>query len=85
MSRQFTQVKDIVKQYLEINKNNYDGLCNDSGECACLKSDLAPCGNMAQECMPGYIHSHSEDKTLFVIYPDKDVVFSDEEIEKANS
>ena len=45
-------VKEIIIDYLE--KNGYDGLCNDFGECGCLKDDLAPCECISTECKPGY-------------------------------
>lgn len=45
-------VLDIVRQYLE--SNGYDGLY-DAGECACKRDDLAPCGNIGHDCMPGYL------------------------------
>ena len=44
-------VLDIVKKYLD--ENGYDGLYSDY-ECACLKDDLAPCGEMNMDCRAGY-------------------------------
>lgn len=43
-------IRDICIKYLE--KNGYDGLC--SGDCACLISDLMPCGEPNVNCDPGY-------------------------------
>ena len=45
-------VLEIVRQYLE--SNGYDGLYDD-GECACKRDDLAPCGSIGHDCMPGYL------------------------------
>lgn len=45
-------VIEIVQGYLE--QNGYDGLFY-PGECACRKSDLAPCGNINEQCQPGYL------------------------------
>lgn len=45
-------VIDIVKERLY--KDNYDGLFNEDGECACLRDDLAPCGQIYENCMAGH-------------------------------
>lgn len=45
-------VLEIVRAYLE--QNGYDGLYA-SCECACKKDDLAPCGQIGEECEAGYI------------------------------
>lgn len=49
-----TNVLEIVRQYLKT--NGYDGLYNEDGQCACLLTDLHPCGdyNDISECSPGY-------------------------------
>lgn len=44
--------KQIVLQYLK--DNNYDGLFNLDGECACDLNDLMPCGDCSVDCMAGY-------------------------------
>lgn len=44
-------VSSIVRGWLE--SNGYDGLFA-AGECACLVSDLAPCGEFPWDCEPGY-------------------------------
>ncbi len=44
-------VKEIIKKYL--NENEFDGLYQ-PGECACEKSDLAPCGETPLDCLAGY-------------------------------
>lgn len=45
-------VLEIVRLYLI--ENEYDGLYN-VGECACKHDELAPCGEMEQDCIPGYL------------------------------
>jgi hypothetical protein len=42
----------IVKKFLE--ENGYDGLVATGAECECEVSDLAPCGEMINDCLPGY-------------------------------
>ena len=43
---------DIVLGYLK--ENGYDGLFNDSHECACVLDDLVPCCESIGDCQPGY-------------------------------
>lgn len=45
-------VYEIVKKHLE--EHGFDGLFNSDGECACLASELAPCGGEIADCEPGY-------------------------------
>lgn len=45
-------VREIVRKHLE--REGYDGLFNEVGECACLRDDLAPCGSMNELCEEGY-------------------------------
>ena len=45
-------VKSIVAEYLKAYK--YDGLCLPDVQCGCLLEDLAPCGEMSEECLPGH-------------------------------
>ena len=45
-------VIEIIKKYLE--DNRYDGLCDPANECGCRLSDLAPCGECIDQCLPGY-------------------------------
>jgi len=45
-------VIEIVREYLE--KNGFDGLFNEQGECACELNDLAPCGEIGVDCEAGY-------------------------------
>lgn len=52
-------VEQIIKDYLE--KNKLDGLCSDDRECACLKDNLAPCGNLGLDCVPGIKAECDED------------------------
>jgi len=44
-------VKKIVYDYLK--KNNYDGLYNIVGGCACKVDDLEYCGEMNSNCKAG--------------------------------
>ena len=44
-------VLKIVKATLDASE--YDGLVNSWTGCGCLKEDLAPCGEMSQECEAG--------------------------------
>ena len=43
-------LQEAIRQYLE--RNGYDGLCDD--ECGCLKDDLVACGCSPDCCEPGY-------------------------------
>ncbi len=61
-------VLDIVRQYLE--SNGFDGLYSPS-ECGCKRDDLAPCGEMGTECMPGYLQP-GDDECDFYIGPAKE-------------
>lgn len=52
-------VADIIADYLRI--NGYDGLYGE--ECACLLSDLFPCGGeYALECYPGIRREATEEE-----------------------
>ncbi|MAF43032.1 MAG: hypothetical protein CMI54_02515 [Parcubacteria group bacterium] len=42
----------IVKEYLE--RSQFEGLQSGDGECGCDIDDLAPCGEMQQDCVPAY-------------------------------
>lgn len=44
-------VEQIIKDHLEENK--LDGLYNSCIDCACLKDDLAPCGQIRLKCRAG--------------------------------
>lgn len=46
-------VKEMVKKVLA--DNSFDGLFNDSGECACSLLDLVPCQDDWSDCEPGYM------------------------------
>jgi len=46
-------VMDIVDQYLRA--NGFDGLFSDNGKCGCVVDDLAPCGELQQDCRAGYM------------------------------
>jgi hypothetical protein len=52
-------VLDIVRQYLD--SNGFDGLYAWDCGCACKCDDLAPCGNIGHDCMPGYLQSCPDD------------------------
>jgi len=45
-------VTEIVAEYLR--EHGYDGLCANEGECACEIGDLAPCGEMQDDCWAGH-------------------------------
>ena len=45
-------VNEIIEQYLK--KNGYNGLCEIDVGCACELSDLFPCNEDFQSCVPGY-------------------------------
>lgn len=47
-----TTVMDLIIKALE--DGGYDGLYS-SSECACLLSDLMPCGECCCNCSPGYL------------------------------
>lgn len=49
----------IVMAWLR--EHGYDGLYNEAAGCACLLSDLAPCGEMSMECRAGYKHDCRDD------------------------
>ena len=57
-------VKSIINNYLE--KNYFDGLYDDTGECACKKDDLIPCGDYCGDCTPGYIHLGDDDYDFYI-------------------
>lgn len=46
-------VREMVETMLRA--GGYDGLFSDS-ECGCLLGDLAPCGEMFDDCLAGYRH-----------------------------
>lgn len=43
-------VLEIVIRYLDVATWKYGGLVNYQLGCACTKDNLAPCGDMQQEC-----------------------------------
>jgi hypothetical protein len=45
-------IKEVVERYLL--DNEYDGLYNERGECACFIDDLMPCGCDCESCIAGY-------------------------------
>lgn len=45
-------VIEIMAAHIEA--NGFDGLFA-PGECACRKDDLAPCGDIHSDCIPGYL------------------------------
>ncbi len=51
-------VIEIIESWLDF--FNYDGLYLPD-ECACLKSDLGPCGDIQNECTAGYKQDAPED------------------------
>ena len=66
-------IKKIVMEYLE--KNDYDGLYSECGECACKKDDLFPCGNVDEDCKPGYLYLGDDDYD-FLIKPERESIDS---------
>lgn len=50
---------EIVKQHLKA--VGADGLCAPS-ECGCELSDLAPCGGLPSDCVPGWKGAPCEDQ-----------------------
>ena len=64
-------IEEIVCAWLQ--KNGYDGLYNNVGECACLVDDLAPCGHLnTEDCEPGYrINCDCGDHDFHIIGGDK--------------
>jgi hypothetical protein len=45
-------IKLIVEDWLK--SHGYDGLCNPEIPCGCLSGDLAPCGELHEDCQPGH-------------------------------
>lgn len=45
------KVKDIVTEYLK--SGGFDGLANGFAECGCFLDDLAPCGQIGENCWAG--------------------------------
>ncbi len=64
-------VKEIITQYLK--DNGYDGLYNGEGPCGCLAEDLFPCGEMFDECSPGYKGACNCGECDWHIYGSKDI------------
>jgi hypothetical protein len=56
---------DIIEEYL--NKNGFDGLYCEGGECACMKDDLAPCGQIEHDCAGGYLQDKESNEYDFII------------------
>jgi len=72
---------DIVSDGLE--KNGFDGLFNECGECVCKNSDLSPGSCFNDSCEPAYLHEHSTIENIWVMSRQK-TKLSDEEIEEIN-
>lgn len=52
-------VRQIVQKY--IRENGYDGLwCDD---CACVTDDLAPCGQIGEDCEAGHKRTVPKDES----------------------
>ena len=45
-------VQTILEAWLK--EHGYDGLYNDDADCACQRTDIAPCGAIGRDCAPGY-------------------------------
>ena len=52
MPEPIVTLRDIVSDWLK--SHGYDGLFNGDGNCACLLSDLFPCGDPRDDCEAGY-------------------------------
>lgn len=74
--RKYVDVGMIVAEYLE--KHGYDGLCDSDGECACLKSDLAPCGEVRMDCQAGWLTPCDDADGDFCITTDRPRVTAEE-------
>lgn len=59
-------VKDIVLEYLQA--HGYDGLYTPGG-CACIKSNLMPCGEFNTDCEAGYLCDGDDPECDFYIGP----------------
>jgi hypothetical protein len=46
-------VKEIVKQFLEL--NGFDGLFNEDAPCACKLDELITCDDYCSDCEAGYL------------------------------
>ena len=46
-------VLELVRNVLRMDRR-YDGLVSSDSECACETEDLAPCGEMGEECELGH-------------------------------
>lgn len=64
-------INRIVVQFL--NDNKFDGLVNNSCECACDKTDLAPCG---QPNMSNCEAAYKTDKAPFGVMDDSDFYYT---------
>ena len=52
MGKEMKELWEIVAEWLK--ENGYDGLVDEDMECACLVSELMPCGEPKPGCMAGY-------------------------------
>lgn len=69
----------IVKEWLQA--HGYDGLCNEF-DCGCGVTDLMPCGEPGEHCMPAYMHSDLHPDGYYLYSPTKPEKESDNGNEK---
>ena len=72
-------INAMIKHYLIENK--FDGVCREG--CGCEISELAPCGNMQNDCAAGYKKTHSSNG-MWIITTDARQYSDDEIMEVAN-
>ena len=56
-------VYDMIREYLE--RNGYNGLVSDDGECGCVLDDLAPCDEM-NNCWAAYRWPGDEESPFYM-------------------
>lgn len=54
----------IVEDYLKC--NGFDGLVAGDRECACILADLAPCGDVGDDCEAGWLAADPGDSEFVV-------------------
>ena len=57
-------VKGIIKHDLVV--NGYAGLFNCHSECACIVTDLAPCGSIGLDCQAGYYQKATKEQGFVI-------------------
>jgi hypothetical protein len=64
-------VREIVAQWLR--EHGYDGLywCSGDEGCGCRLQDFIPCGEILEDCCPGYLQEDPEDGRGLLVGPNK--------------